>query len=69
MSIKKQLAAFYAKQGLTGKHRRKAMQYDMKAVNTAIRTQSVRYRCPYLSGAFSFKKTVEGHRYWAVRAY
>ena len=32
MSIKKQLAAYYDKQGLTGKHRRKAMQWDMRQV-------------------------------------
>lgn len=32
MSIKKQLSAYYDKQGLTGKHRRKAMQWDMRQV-------------------------------------
>ena len=32
MAIKKQLAAYYDKQGLTGKHRRKAMQWDMRQV-------------------------------------
>ena len=32
MSIKKQLAAYYDKQGLTGKRRRKAMQWDMRQV-------------------------------------
>lgn len=30
--VKAQLRAFYAAQGLTGKHRRKAMQHDMKQV-------------------------------------
>lgn len=34
MSIKKQLSAYYDKQGLTGKHRRKAMQWDRKALRT-----------------------------------
>lgn len=32
MAIKKQLSAYYDKQGLTGKHRRKAMQWDMRQV-------------------------------------
>lgn len=35
MSIKKQLQKFYARQGLTGKHLRKAIQWDMKAVTAA----------------------------------
>lgn len=71
MSIKKQLSAYYAKQGLTGKHRRKAMQYDMKAVRKNIKA----YHGPYassvheLGAAFLFKDAPEGHTYWARRAY
>jgi len=35
MSIKKQLAAYYDAQGLEGKHRRKAVQYDRKQLRKA----------------------------------
>lgn len=70
MSIKKQLAAYYDKQGLTGKHRRKAMQYDMKAVlANAIAHRGHARRLRSLSGAFIFGRSVEGHTYWARRAY
>jgi len=31
-TVKNQLRAFYAKQGLTGKHLRMALRHDMKAV-------------------------------------
>jgi hypothetical protein len=39
VSIKKELRAYYAKQGLTGKHLRKALQWDMKAVTAAYRKE------------------------------
>lgn len=65
MSIKQQLSEFYDEQGLTGKHRRKAMQWDMKAARrNAWFPDSQR-----LQGMFSFTHTPEGHNYWAVRAY
>lgn len=43
MSIKKQLAAYYDKQGLTGKHRRKATQWDMRQVRKEKARQATRY--------------------------
>lgn len=36
MSVKQQLSAFYVEQGLTGKHLRKAMQWDMRQVRKEI---------------------------------
>lgn len=36
MSVKQQLGDFYVKQGLTGKHLRKAMQWDMRQVRKEI---------------------------------
>lgn len=70
MSIKKQLAAYYGKQGLTGKHRRKAMQYDMKAVRAnAIAHRGHARRLHSLGGAFIFNHSPEGNTYWARRAY
>lgn len=41
MSIKKQLQKYYAKQGLTGKHLRKAIQWDMKAVSAETKRKVV----------------------------
>ena len=67
MSIKKQLAAYYAKQGLTGKHRRKAMQYDMKAVRENIKACSCGSRQPTLSSSFIFRRAPQGERYWYRR--
>lgn len=67
MSIKKQLAAYYDKQGLTGKHRRKAMQYDMKAVRENIKACRHGSRQPRLSASFVFHSTPQGERYWYAR--
>lgn len=65
MTIKKQLAAYYDKQGLTGKHRRKAMQYDMKAVRENV---SPCVTAPTsLFHAFSWRNTPQGGAYWAAR--
>lgn len=36
MTIKQQLAVVYDKQGLTGKHRRKAQQWDMRQVRKEV---------------------------------
>ena len=70
MTIKKQLAAFYDKQGLTGKHRRKAMQYDMKAVRANVKAYHGYARPVHvLAAAFIFMSSPEGNQYWARRAY
>lgn len=70
MSIKKQLSAYYAAQGLTGKHRRKAMQYDMKAVRKNTKAFHGYARPVHVLGAaFIFKDSPEGQQYWARRAY
>lgn len=68
MSIKKQLSAYYDKQGLTGKHRRKAMQYDMKAARHNAKVFWGHSReLFYLMSSFIFMETPEGHEYWACR--
>ena len=70
MSIKKQLAKFYDKQGLTGKHRRKAMQWDMKAAKAnAVAFRGYAYRMHSLDASFIFTGTPEGGEYWVRRAY
>ena len=66
MSIKQQLRAYYAKQGLTGKHLRKALQYDMKAAG--------RNKAPGNPGldlihAFRWSVSPQGHGYWNNRQY
>lgn len=65
MSIKKQLSAYYDKQGLTGKHRRKAMQYDMKAVKANIPPRVVAPTS--LFHAFSWHNSPQGAAYWYSR--
>ena len=73
MSIKKQLQKFYAKQGLEGKHLRKAIQWDMKAFrrNVMDRSHAVngcgRLDSPLLA-AFIWSATPEGGEYWAARS-
>lgn len=71
MSIKKQLSAYYDKQGLTGKHHRKAMQHDMKAVRENIKAfHGCDSPAPTsLGSAFIFDGAPEGYEYWARRAY
>lgn len=70
MTIKKRLAKFYDKQGLTGRHRRKAMQYDMKAVCANIKAFHGYARPIHTLGtAFIFDDSPEGQQYWARRAY
>ena len=69
MSIKKQLQKYYAKQGLTGKHLRKALQWDMKAVSAEIKRKSALR--PFIATSLmdlhwgSMPKTT--HLYWAYR--
>lgn len=65
-NVKAQLRAFYEKQGLTGKHRRKAMQYDMKAVRANSDVFSAPCRTP-LSHLFLWDQTPQGWLYWHVR--
>lgn len=66
-NCKHQLRAFYAAQGLTGKHLRSAMRHDMRR----IRKYSNKY--PELVGGwllsflFLFEDTPEGYNYWRVR--
>lgn len=64
MSIKQELRAYYAKQGLTGKHLRKALQWDMKAV---ARNKAPFNRGRSLSSAFVWIKSPQGHLYWMHR--
>lgn len=61
--VKAQLREFYAAQGLQGKHRRKAMQYDLKQVKK-LRERSGDHR---LSGLFSWVHSPQGWRYWRQR--
>jgi hypothetical protein len=63
-TIKKELQAYYAKQGLTGKHLRKALQYDMKAVRREGRRP---YRVTSLCHAFDWIATPQGVDYWHNR--
>jgi hypothetical protein len=65
MSAKKQLSAFYAAQGLTGKHRRKAMQHDMRAVRRNADCYNIAGWT--LGFLFMFLHTPEGGPYWYAR--
>lgn len=68
MGVKKELQAYYAKQGLTGKHLRKAIQYDMKAVKAAAKAQRL-HAVPDLM-AFHWGRTPQSkarYLYWAQR--
>lgn len=61
--VKAQLRAFYAAQGLTGKHRRKAMQYDLKQVKK-LRNHATDMSLMFL---FVWSCTPQGGNYWALR--
>lgn len=65
-NVKAQLRAFYDKQGLTGKHRRKAMQYDMKAVRAHCDTFS-QPDSATLACLFLWNHTPQGWHYWSAR--
>lgn len=65
MSIKQELREYYAKQGLTGKHLRKALQWDMKAV---ARNKERWNPGRALSSAFVWGESPQGHAYWMHRA-
>ena len=71
MSVKKQLQAFYKKQGLTGKHLRSALRHDMRRVRQCARAFAYyigtdRYK-DCLSEAFVWCDTPEGVTYWLDR--
>lgn len=67
--IKNELRAFYADQGLTGKHLRKALRHDMKAVARNIAVQGCGYRSVRsLQTAFGWGSSLEGSDYWGYRA-
>lgn len=67
MSIKKQLQEFYAQQGLEGKHLRKAIQWDMKAVSANRKAENLPARGSILV-AFTWSKTPQGVHYWSARS-
>lgn len=66
MGVKQELSKFYVNQGLSGKHLRKAIQYDQRS----IRKQRNEYHrhAHSLTGALSWACSVEGTGYWLVRA-
>lgn len=67
--IKNELRAFYANQGLTGKHLRKALRHDMKAVARNIQTQGRTVVSDTgLTRAFGWDHSPEGMSYWALRS-
>jgi hypothetical protein len=74
MTVKQQLQAYYAKQGLTGKHLRKALQWDMKAVSRNKKASHYPpewERDPRRAGlihAFGWSSTPEGIGYWVQRS-
>lgn len=72
MSIRKRLSEFYVAQGLTGKHLRKALQWDMRAVRANIANPVCNGCNRYtnglsLSGAFIWSETPQGLSYWSAR--
>lgn len=61
--VNAQLREFYAAQGVTGKHRRKAMQYDLKQIKRLRRRDGDR---PIID-LFSRHHSPQGHVYWHDR--
>lgn len=68
MTIKNELRAFYANQGLTGKHLRKALRHDMKAVKRSAIKQRGRLDHRSLVHAFGWDWSPEGVDYWGLRS-
>lgn len=69
---RKQLQAFYAAQGLTGKHARKAVAHDLRLARREFMRVSTpeywRYSCKFgLSGLFVWHISRQGARYWMLR--
>jgi len=82
VSIRAQLNAYYAQQGLTAKEMRKAIQHDMRRIAVYVKRdnpggiavhgyQKLRARLAErgmgISGAFIFCDVKEGMHYWANR--
>ena len=72
--VNAQLRAFYDAQGLTGQHRRRAIQHDRRRIREeAIRQFGSPFDPAYenahdgLMCAFVWKDTREGTRYWSDR--
>lgn len=67
--IKNELRAFYANQGLTGKHLRKALRHDMKAAARNIQAQGRTVVSDIaLVHSFGWDQSPEGLTYWAMRS-
>lgn len=72
--INAQLRAFYDAQGLTGQHRRRALQHDRRRIREEAIAQDGRpfvpsmgeYDC--LSCAFIWRDSREGQDYWCARS-
>jgi hypothetical protein len=72
VSIKSDLQEFYAKQGITGKHLRKAIQWDMKAArrnsaDRAVNLAGVPFDTADVGCAFAWALSPEGTGYWCAR--
>jgi len=65
MSIKNQLRTYYARQGLTGQHLRKALRYDMRAIQTGPQLLA---DATCIAGRLSWHATPQGSDYWLNRA-
>lgn len=71
MSIKKQVQAFYAKQGLQGKHLRKAIQWDLRRIRRLAKQWAyfigTDRHGDNIADAFVWEDTREGFDYWCAR--
>lgn len=63
MNCRANLKRFYDKQGLTGQHRRRAVQYDMRALRKAGADLQAGLWSALVWGA-----TPQGIGYWGARA-
>ena len=69
--IKKQLKAFYRAQGLSGKHLRSALRWDMRtakanALEFAVEN-GIELDVSSISNAFDWSESKQGFDYWADR--
>lgn len=69
--IKKQLREFYRRQGLSGKHLRSAMRFDMKAAmaNAEASAKDIGEPVEFgnIGNAFEWYVTPQGFDYWDAR--
>lgn len=71
--VNAQLRAFYDAQGLTGQHRRRAMQHDRRRIREVAIHETGQPFTPTmpctdtLDCAFVWWRTKEGHGYWLAR--